>query len=87
MDKSLQQYIKLVVRGQHQGSQSIEQDPLSSPSSPRSPSVCCKLCYDATVTTIVQPCHHAVACRPCIEQCQFCPVCRQSIERIDPVFW
>jgi hypothetical protein len=47
----------------------------------------CKICMDADIDTILTPCHHVVGCRTCISRCQRCPVCRQVITDIQPIYW
>lgn len=39
--------------------------PLSSPSSTTSDAQLCKVCFDAQLNAVLEPCHHLCVCAPC----------------------
>lgn len=59
----------------------------SSGSSAPAPKVeTCVICLDAPRETVFLECGHMVACRQCATLVQDCPICRQRIVRVIPVF-
>jgi len=53
----------------------------------------CKICFDATVNTVLLPCGHACCCRDCSVRLKFatwdskCPICRARIQNISILFF
>ena len=53
----------------------------------------CKICFDATVNTVLLPCGHACCCQDCSVRLKFatwdtkCPICRARIQNISMLFF
>lgn len=46
----------------------------------------CRVCMDKEISTTLCPCGHMVCCSECADRLDECPVCRTSINKIQPVF-
>jgi len=46
----------------------------------------CVVCMDAPFETVFLECGHLACCAKCSEKLQFCPICRNKIIRIIPIF-
>jgi hypothetical protein len=47
----------------------------------------CVICRSETRSCLIRPCNHLCLCRKCAREIRYqCPICRQSIESIEPVF-
>jgi len=46
----------------------------------------CVVCMDAPFETVFLECGHLACCSKCSEKLQFCPICRNKIVRIIPIF-
>lgn len=63
----------------------------SDSSEPKNSNYECRICYDAPIATIIEPCGHTVLCNKCantIVQSQSpCPICKVSITRVAKLFF
>jgi len=46
----------------------------------------CVICFTRSRDVVIIPCGHVCSCRGCTEQCRICPICRQNIERLVPIY-
>ena len=46
----------------------------------------CKVCYEQDIDCVLLGCRHAVLCQGCADALTVCPVCRQSITSVLPIF-
>ncbi|XP_033755927.1 E3 ubiquitin-protein ligase MYLIP-B-like [Pecten maximus] len=46
----------------------------------------CKVCMDNGISTVLCPCGHMVCCNDCASQLAECPLCRTSIQTVQPVY-
>jgi hypothetical protein len=58
----------------------------TAPSGPSPKAETCVICLDAPRETVFLECGHMVACRQCATLVSDCPICRQKIVRVIPVF-
>jgi hypothetical protein len=49
------------------------------------PAICC-ICLDQPVSMIVRPCNHCCACARCVKRLHACPLCRESVDEIEPIY-
>jgi hypothetical protein len=64
-----------------------EQSPTDkNPSSPPIAADTCVVCMDAPFETVFLECGHLACCHKCSVQLKLCPICRNPISRIVPIF-
>ncbi|KAG1690979.1 Hemocyte protein-glutamine gamma-glutamyltransferase [Nymphon striatum] len=49
-------------------------------------SLLCCICRDTDISTAFFPCRHVITCSQCAEVCDFCPVCRSTIEQKQHIY-
>ena len=46
----------------------------------------CKVCFSERIDAVMIPCGHFAICSACGKKLTECPICRQSIQKIQPIF-
>lgn len=46
----------------------------------------CSICMDNDIEVAFCPCGHSLACLPCAQRCDQCPVCRANISHTQTIF-
>jgi len=73
--------------GQQTGQQSNNNVPIPpNPEKPFGENNTCVVCMDAPFETVFLECGHLACCMNCSKQLKTCPICRNAISRIIPIF-
>ncbi|GAB1606786.1 E3 ubiquitin-protein ligase MYLIP-like [Argonauta hians] len=46
----------------------------------------CRICMNATITTVLCPCGHLVCCKDCAPCIKECPLCREKISQVQKIY-